>query len=191
MRQTALSPRMLLGAAVCLALGGAGLHAQTVQHTRAEDSQATSSRPAYNKLDANDRLIAQIWGLNDEEMLRAKLLLEGPRKSFSVENLSPVEALGIHARSEAERRKYAELFARALHDDVERSLAWNSAFTEAMQRLYPNEPVVSSVGLPPVVAPVGAADALGVPRSKIIDISTGQPATSSSGDLMPAAGSRR
>ena len=43
-----------------------------------------------------------------------------------------MEALGIHARTDAERRKYAEMFARAFHADVERSLAWNQAFTEAI-----------------------------------------------------------
>lgn len=54
-------------------------------------------------------------------MLRAKVLLLGPRKAFSVENLSPIETLGIHARSDAERRKYAEMFVRAFRSDVERS----------------------------------------------------------------------
>lgn len=142
---------------------------QNVARTQRQTTQEATSQSAYNQLDERDKLLGQIWGLSDEEMMRAKVLLEGPRKSFSVANLSPVEALGIHARSDAERRKYAEAFARALHADVERSLAWNQAFTEAMARLYPNEAVVDYSGAAPVAAPVGAADALGVPRRLILD----------------------
>ena len=61
------------------------------------------------------------------------------------------------------------MFARAFHADVERTLAWNQAFTEAMARLYPNESVVDFSGGQRVAAPLGAADALGVPRSLIVD----------------------
>lgn len=134
------------------------------------DTAAASAADAGGiQLNATDVLSANIWGLSKEEMLRAKILLQGPRKAFSVENLSPIEALGIHARSDAERRKYAEMFVRAFHTDVERSLAWNRAFTEAMARMYPNEPVVDFSRMPKVQASVGAADALNVPRSAIIE----------------------
>lgn len=134
------------------------------------DTAAASATDAGGiQLNATDLLSAGIWGLSKEEMLRAKILLQGPRKAFSVENLSPIEALGIHARSDAERRKYAEMFVRAFHTDVERSLAWNRAFTEAMARMYPNEPVVDFSRLPKVESSVGAADALNVPRSAIIE----------------------
>ena len=130
-------------------------------------TQVNQTHVNYSQLDDREKLLAQIWGLSNEEMVRAKVLLEGPRKTFSVPNLSPVEALGIHARTDAERRKYAEVFARALHQDVERSLAWNNAFTEAMQRMYPNEAVVDFTGVPKSNASIGAADALGIPRSAI------------------------
>ena len=159
--------------ALVLAVGaltlGAPLQAQTVGKTQQTRTQEASTQSSYSTMDDRDRLLGQIWGLSNEEMIRAKVLLEGPRKSFSVENLSPVEALGIHARNDAERRRYAEMFARAFHADVERSLAWNEAFTEAMGRLYPNEPVVDYSGAARVAAPLGAADALGVPRGLIVD----------------------
>lgn len=132
-------------------------------------SQAASAAQSATGLNATDLQVARIWGLSNEEMHRAKLLLQGPRASFSVEHLSPIEALGIHARSDAERRKYAEMFARVFHQDVERSLAWNASFQDAMQRLYPNEPMVDYRGLPKVVAPIGSADAAGVPRSVVVD----------------------
>ncbi|MGE4591263.1 MAG: hypothetical protein AB7E06_05845 [Alcaligenes sp.] len=162
----------------------------TAQQRTEEVANATQSQGRNPiALDAVDRLRANIWGLTDEEMLRAKTLLEGPRKAFSVENLSPIEALGIHATSEAERRKYAEMFARAFHADVERSLAWNRAFTEAMARLYPNEPVVNFSQIPPVPATVGAADTLNVPRTAIIE--TPAPGYTPLTQSVPAQGSAK
>lgn len=134
-----------------------------------QQTKAGEAARAATGLNQNDLVQAQIWGLTPEEMQRAKLLLQGPRASFSVTNLSPIEALGIHARNDAERRKYAEMFARAFHQDVDRSLAWDRAFQQAMQTLYPNEPVVDFRGQSPVVAPVGTADLLNVPRMQIID----------------------
>lgn len=137
---------------------------------RTNGTAVQSTQVQSNRLDATDLLVAQLWGLSTDEMTRAKALMQGPRAAFSVSNLSPVEALGIHARSEAERRKYAEMFARALHDDVKRTLAFQGAFQEAMTRLYGNEPVVDFSRVPRVAAPVGAADAANVPRSVIIDV---------------------
>ena len=145
--------------------------------TQESRSQTASTERRFSDLDDRDRVVAEIWGLSNEEMQRANVLLQGPRAAFSVQNLSPVEALGIHARSDAERRKYAELFARAFHQDVERSLAWNSAYQEANQRLYPNEPMVDFSGLPKVAAPVGSADALNVPRSMLLDSTTPAPSS--------------
>lgn len=144
--------------------------ASTAQRKVQETSNAAASQdPSEIRLNATDLLSATIWGLSKDEMLRAKVLMQGPRKSFSVENLSPIEALGIHARDEAERHKYAEMFARAFHADVDRSLAWNRAFTEAMARMYPNEPVVDFSRVQRVESSVGAADALNVPRTAIIE----------------------
>ena len=140
---------------------------QTLGKPETARTQVNQTHVNYSQLDDREKLLAQIWNLSNEEMVRAKVLLEGPRKTFSVPNLSPVEALGIHARTDAERRKYAEAFARALHQDVERSLAWNNAFAEAMQRMYPNEAVVDYSGVPKSNASIGAADALGIPRSVI------------------------
>ena len=166
MKQSLLPALALLHLSLASAPALAQTQAVKTQQARVQESEISRT---YSTLDDRDRLLAQIWNLSQEEMIRAKVLLEGPRKSFSVANLSPIEALGIHARNDAERRKYAELFARAFHADVERSLAWNQAFTEAMGRLYPNEPIIDYSGGTPVAAPVGAADALGVPRSLVID----------------------
>lgn len=135
--------------------------------TAATSSQATQPQAGTQGLTPQDALQAQLWGLSADEMQRALVLAKGPRAAFSVANLSPIEVLGIHARTPAERRKYAEAFARAHHQDVERVLAWNQAFTQALQQLYPNEPVIAYAGTErPQVDPAVAA-AAGVPLSAI------------------------
>lgn len=139
------------------------------QQTQTGESTQQGVARIHSQLDANDLLVAQIWGLSNEEMVRAKVLLKGPRASFSVENLSPVEALGIHARDEKERVKYAEMFARALQADVERSLAWSRTFQEVQARLFPNQVVVDYSGQAPVAVPTATADMLGVPRTLVQD----------------------
>jgi len=145
-------------------------HAQSAARLQENQTRTATTAQATTGLNESDLLQMQMWGLGTEEMQRAKLLLRvGPRASFSVANLSPVEALGIHARSDAERRKYAELFAKAFHDDVVRSLVWNSAYEEARQRLFGTEAIVDYTGQPKVTAPVGAADAAHVPRFLIND----------------------
>ena len=136
-----------------------------VRNTAVGATAQTPQATDRNALLPSETLLAQIWGLTPEEMQRASTLLKGPRASFSVANLSPVEALGIHARTPAERRKYAELFVRAFHQDVERTLAWNLAADEAMKRMYPNEPVISFDGVPKVDADPAIAAGANVPRS--------------------------
>lgn len=91
---------------------------------------------------------ARIWGLGVDEIERARLLMQpgSARAAFSAPNISPVEVLGIHARSDAERRRYAELFAKALHADTERVVAWIATYSAVYARLYPNEPVMDFRG---------------------------------------------
>ena len=55
---------------------------------------------------------AEAWDLSDIEWQRYRALMEGIRGSISPATLSPIEVLGIHARDEGERRRYAERWAR-------------------------------------------------------------------------------
>jgi len=96
-----------------------------------------------------DVLEAGYWGITLQELHRARHLMRGPRGAFSDPRISPVEVLGIHARSDAERDRYAALFAKLLHEDTERVLAWQRAGDSAMRRLYPTGKVVDfSLGRP-------------------------------------------
>lgn len=170
-RTVALVTVVLVGSTFAI---GASAQSRVINQTQEQQTQTGESRQqqlvrVHSQLDANDLLVAQIWGLSNEEMIRAKVLLKGPRASFSVQNLSPVEALGIHARDEKERVKYAEMFARALQADVERSLAWNRTFMEVQARMYPNQSIVDYTGQSSVAVPTATADMLGVPRTLVQD----------------------
>ena len=155
---------------VLLALTSTAALAQVRTGSTVEAStQTQASTKAVSELDATDRVVQEIWGLTAEEMRRAKVLAQGPRRNFSVPNLSPLEILGIHARTDAERRQYAERFAKIFRADVERSIAWDRAYSEAMAKLYPNDPMISFDGLPKVQSSVGSADMGNVPRTQIIE----------------------
>ncbi len=142
----------------------------TMAQTSTGQAGALTSDGQGLVLQSQDRILARIWGLTDDEMQRAQLLLRGPRAAFSVANLTPMEALGIHARNAAERKRYAELFAKAHHQDTERVLAWAVAFEDAMRRLYPNEPVISFDGLPKVAATPAAAEANHLPNGSYVPV---------------------
>ncbi len=89
-----------------------------------------------------DTLRRQHWELSDLEWTRYKHLMAGIRGSISPANISPIEVLGTHARSEHERRQYAEIWAKMRHDDAERIIAFQQAYNEAFQKLYPNQPLI-------------------------------------------------
>lgn len=166
-----LSPFRLLAATLLLGAASAVLAADP-SSVSVRSTATASSTQGLTDADRSARVItqaelAQIWGLTTEELARANVLLKGPRAAFSTSTMSPIEALGIHARSPAERRKYAELLVRIFHQDVERSLVWNQEIRSTFARLYPNEPVVSFEGLPRISGNPSAAGPAHVPLSAI------------------------
>lgn len=80
------------------------------------------------------------WDLDEAEWQRYQTLMRGIRGSVSPATLSPIEVLGIHARDEAERRKYAQRFARIMREDTERILAFQRAYDQAAAELDPPRP---------------------------------------------------
>jgi len=103
---------------------------------------------AETTLSRNETARAQAWGLSEIEWRRYESLMQGIRGSVSPSSISPVEVLGIHARDEAERRRYAELWAQAMWEDAERILAFQRAYVEAGRRLYPGVPLIDQSRLP-------------------------------------------
>lgn len=91
-----------------------------------------------------DQRLAREWRLNNEEWARYRELMDGPLGIYSP-NIDPLTALGIEASSEQEQRRYAELQVQAEALRVEKLLAYQRAYDDAWQRLYPG---VQRVSLP-------------------------------------------
>ncbi len=85
---------------------------------------------------------AQIWGLSQTEWNRYETLMQGMH-GYRSDTLDPLTLLGIEARTDEERQRYAEQLARIEHDRVERLLAFQRAYDDAFARLYPNEQAIA------------------------------------------------
>lgn len=126
---------------------------------QAKESQAqpvTYTESKAQSVEEETRL-RQHWSLSIDEWGRYKSLMQGIRGSISPPNISPIEVLGTHARNDQERRRYAEIWASMRHEDAERILAFQQAYAEAFQRLYPNELLVDVSRLKSPAQPVSAS----------------------------------
>lgn len=112
-----------------------------------EIGQAKSPTAAID-LSETDLARSRVWDLSETEWRRYQELMQGIRGSISPSTISPIEVLGIHARDEAERQQYAEAWARAMREDVDRILSFQRAYDTAVKRLYPNEPLIDIDRLP-------------------------------------------
>ena len=112
------------------------------------ETGAVSSTTAGSVLSDLERDRARTWNLSESEWQRYRQLMQGIRGSISPETISPIEVLGIHARDQAERQRYAERWAQTMHEDAERILAFQHAYDAAIRRLYPGEPLIDPDRLP-------------------------------------------
>ena len=103
------------------------------------------SQKRNNREVRSDEQQAQDWGLQAEDWLRYRQLQQGPLGVYSP-NLDPLTALGIEARSDDERRRFAELQVRAESARVTKELAYQRAYDQAWKRLYPTLQVVTLTG---------------------------------------------
>ncbi|EPJ5863489.1 TIGR03759 family integrating conjugative element protein [Raoultella ornithinolytica] len=79
---------------------------------------------------------AQEWGLTAEEWQRYETLKKGRRGVLSP-GLDPLTMLGIEARTEEERRHFAELTVKQEFQRVEAELAFQREVNSAWMRVYP------------------------------------------------------
>lgn len=93
-------------------------------------------------LESDDEQKARGWRLRIDEWSRYQELMKGPLGIHSP-NLDPLTALGIEARTEEERRRYAELQVQVEARRVEKLLAYQLAYDAAWKRLYPTLQPVS------------------------------------------------
>jgi len=119
--------------------------AQQPATTSARNAQSQERPLAARVLD--DR-VATEWGLQPQEWARYRELMDGPLGIYSP-NLDPLSALGIEARTDEERRRYAELQVQVEARRVEKLLAYQPAYDAASPRL--------NAGMQPVTLPADRA----------------------------------
>lgn len=122
----------------------ASAQAAPVATSRLAPSQVQTSADA-----ALEERMAKDWGLRPEEWTRYRQVMQGPLGIYSP-NLDPLTALGIEARSDEERKHYAEMQAQAESRRVGKTLAYQRAYDAAWQRLFPGQ---QRVNLPGAQAP--------------------------------------
>jgi len=127
-----MKPSIILSA-LLLALAQLPAWAQQPATAQARNAQSPERPLAARALDER---AASEWGLQPKEWARYREVMEGPLGIHSP-NLDPLSALGIEARSDEERRRYAELQVQVEARRVEKLLAYQRAYDEAWQRLNP------------------------------------------------------
>ena len=123
MRKPAIA---LIGFCLCITLP---VNADTPQVAESQSSNTLAIEQSATERIDSQPFRADQWGLDESEWQRYQSLLQGIRGSVSPATLSPLEVLGIHARSADERRRYAEQWA---------VLAFQRAYDDAQRRLFPN-----------------------------------------------------
>ncbi len=79
---------------------------------------------------------AVAWDLSADDWIRYEKLMRGRRGTWTP-GADPLLVLGAHARTESERRRFAEAFVLAEHERVAGELAFERAVQAAWTRLFP------------------------------------------------------
>ena len=116
---------------------------QTEQSQQGNTASVSTTLQALEE--AQSKKNAQEWGLTTEEWQRYQQLSKGRRGILSP-GLDPITTLGIEARSEEERRHYADLSVKQDFQRVEDELAFQREVNAAWVRVYPGILPVRSAG---------------------------------------------
>lgn len=166
-------------------LAGFALSTTTwAQSPRTADSRVVPSQTQASTDNELDERLARTWGLRSEEWTRYRQLMLGPLGIYSP-NLDPLTALGIEARSDEERSRYAELQVQAEARRAEKLLAYQRAYDAAWQRLAPG---MQRVNLPSVTS---AGSTAGLPQGTdrtAVFVKDGCPACNQAAQRLQASG---
>jgi integrating conjugative element protein (TIGR03759 family) len=78
-----------------------------------------------------------------EEWQRYQTLMRGPRGLWSP-SMDPLWVLGMHARTDTERRRYAEMAVKQERARVEGEIAFSREYSETWTRLYGDEGLIDT-----------------------------------------------
>ncbi|EMY7295405.1 TIGR03759 family integrating conjugative element protein, partial [Escherichia coli] len=112
------------------------------QNTTGTDASRTDTSQHTQSTTQSLQQQAGRWGLSEEDWGRYQELMAGPR-GIQSPGLDPLTALGIEARTPAERRAYAEKWVKEEYARTEKELAFQREVDAAWQRLYPGKLPVS------------------------------------------------
>lgn len=107
--------------------------------------KGSPSKPFNSKVDLSK---AERWGLDRGEYQRYLTLMDGPLGKWNPE-LDPVMVLGMFAETEAERQRYAFMFAQQEHELVTRTLAFEQAYRVAFADQFPDAQVINRERMQP------------------------------------------
>ena len=130
-----------------LALGvifSANLHAaqSTTEEVKTDVVETpTSGQNSSVELSFTTAKKANSWGLKADEWKRYETIMEGPRGYWSP-GLDPLTALGVEAKTDAERMRYATLQVIAEFNRVEGELAYQRAYNQAFKKQFPNSVLI-------------------------------------------------
>lgn len=119
------------------------------QDTRATPQRATQSQPTQTQDTTTAH--AQQWHLSINQWDRYKILMQGI-DGYRSKKLDPITELGIHARTDAERQRYARRLVRLEHARIQRVLAFQKAYDAAWKQLYPNEQPIRTANITKALA---------------------------------------
>ena len=119
-----------------------------------ERSELISSNHSHVSKTISEFADGSHWQLGATELQRAQMLHREFRQYVSDRRISPLEVLGIHARTDAERRRYARQWAKLMVEDAERTLAFQLAYDQAMVDIVHARPLIDVSKLPPRAPPI-------------------------------------
>lgn len=113
-----------------------------------EPVDTTQSTPKLTEHASIEIDMQEGWGLSAEEWTRYDTLMQGVRGRLSDPNISPIEVLGIHARTMQERNHYAEKWAQIMFEDTVRVLLFQRAYDQAARALFAEYPMIDPTLIP-------------------------------------------
>ncbi|MCX4030189.1 TIGR03759 family integrating conjugative element protein [Endozoicomonas sp. SM1973] len=120
-------------------IAGLLLATQPLYATEAVQSQMSQSNGQYSATQTLEqkKIRATQWGLSLSEWQRYETILQGPKGTW-YSTLDPTHVLGLDAKSDEERRKYARLQVEVESARVSSELAFQRAFHQAQKEMYPD-----------------------------------------------------
>ena len=124
--------------------------ADASNNSQPKDSQTTDS--TIEKTSQGNSQPWKHWGLTESDWERYTEIMAGPRGIWSPD-ISPVSALGIHAKTEAERSRYAEIAAKQDWQRLMDERAWfrtyavvkDRYFTRELEKLQEHQPSLNTL----------------------------------------------